>query len=247
MEKIIKLSKQSAELQAPLSPRKELRDIKPFSNFKSVPKSFGSSQIKDLTLKQAKDFIEELYETKLKYDLKCIENHQTKETLDQYMQSYLYKKYGLKSITNDWVSAVNKAITKYSNDADINLFGKILNNAIDEDFQLVLKQVREKALELLKSHLKVKFPYMQEKAVKDLVIEKSNGDLEEDEWISIVSGLYTHNDAEYLQEILSQNSSPTLNTSKNKRRKVLFSKLIQVIQEFQVAGYEAYLKPITEL
>ncbi|CAG9320050.1 unnamed protein product [Blepharisma stoltei] len=248
LEKIIKLSKQSAESSIQISniaKKEAARELKPFSPLKPFAKVLMTSQIRDLTLKQTKDLIEELYDNKLKYDLKCIENRQPRETLEQFMHSYLYKKYGLKSITTEMESAMNKAIIKYNNDTEVSLFGKILKNEIDEEFQIVLKQVKDKALDILKQHLKAKFPYMQEKAVKELVIEKSNGELEEDEWATIVSGLYSRSDAEYLQDLLSQNSPVVSSpTNKQKKPKVSFIKLMQVVQEFQIAGYESYLKPI---
>ena len=68
---------------------------------KSTSKLNIASQVKDLTLKQLKEFIEEIYISKEKFDQKCFDAHQAKETMEEYMYSYLNQKYGLKSLIGD--------------------------------------------------------------------------------------------------------------------------------------------------
>jgi len=49
-----------------------------------------------LSLKQLKDVIEEIYASKTKFDQRCIEGHQPRETMEQHMYTFLNQKYGLK-------------------------------------------------------------------------------------------------------------------------------------------------------
>lgn len=49
-----------------------------------------------LTAKMLKEIIEDIYNSKLEYDIKCRENKMPRETMEQHMYSYLNQKYGLK-------------------------------------------------------------------------------------------------------------------------------------------------------
>lgn len=51
---------------------------------------------RNLTLKQLKDTIEEIYESKLKYDQKNFDGKLARETMHQYLFTHLNQKYGLK-------------------------------------------------------------------------------------------------------------------------------------------------------
>lgn len=109
---------------------------------------------KTLTLKQLKDFIEEIYESKVKFDQKALENKLPKETMEQHMYTYLNQKYGLKSLIIEWATSIINGIRKFSlEDNDVAVFGKILRNECDEEFRFVQKQVKNTISELLKVFL----------------------------------------------------------------------------------------------
>lgn len=54
------------------------------------------SSAKSLSLKQLKEIIEEIYESKLKFDEKNYQGKLARETMNQYLFTYLSQKYGLK-------------------------------------------------------------------------------------------------------------------------------------------------------
>jgi len=56
----------------------------------------GPTAVRALTLKQMKDVIEEIYNSKAKYDQRCLEAKLPRETMEQHMYTYLNQKYGLK-------------------------------------------------------------------------------------------------------------------------------------------------------
>lgn len=124
--------------------------------YRSGPKDNGltnaiGSAGKTLTLKQLKDFIEEIYESKLKFDQKAIENKLSRETMEQHMYTFLNQKYGLKSLIIEWATSIINGIRKFSaEDNDVAVFGKILRNECDEEFRFVQKQVKNTISELLK-------------------------------------------------------------------------------------------------
>ena len=92
----------------------------------------GLAGAKILTKKQMKDFINEIYDSKMEYDKVCSENHLKKESMEHYMYKFLNNKYGLKNLVIEWSSSIITGIKMYSSsDSDINLFNKILKNKIE--------------------------------------------------------------------------------------------------------------------
>ncbi|OMJ79889.1 hypothetical protein SteCoe_19973 [Stentor coeruleus] len=255
LQKIISLSKEKADsclskdssggnYAAPKSSREKTREGK-----RPVNRVSSSSSVKDLSLKQLKEFIEEIYISKEKFDQKCFDTHQAKETMEEYMYSYLNQKYGLKSLIQDWISAIVKSIEKFeAEDPDVLLFAKILRHQIEENYRKVFQEVRKTSLQLLKIHLKNKFPYMQEKAVKDLVNVKTQGELEEEEWKSIVNYMYNPADSNYLLSLLTEHAERNLtrNLKVQGKATLSYNNFVNLLLEFQVTGHDQLLEPFRE-
>ena len=54
------------------------------------------------------------------------------------MFTFLNQRYGLKQLIVDWAQALIAAIKHFSPlDQEVNLFGKILKNSIDEEYWMV--------------------------------------------------------------------------------------------------------------
>lgn len=49
-----------------------------------------------MSLKHLKEVILEIYDSKIKYDQRCVEGKIARETMEQHMFTYLNQKYGLK-------------------------------------------------------------------------------------------------------------------------------------------------------
>ena len=99
LEKIISSSKLSAETS--LSRLKSPNERKEIILRQPSKKQFMKSRIansRELTLKQLKESIEDIYTSKTKFDEKCYESRQPRETMDQFLYTYLNQKYGLKSL-----------------------------------------------------------------------------------------------------------------------------------------------------
>ena len=56
-----------------------------------------------------------------------------RETLEQFMYTYLNQKYGLKNLIVEWAAA----IIYIREDHDAALFAKILKNECDEEFRFI--------------------------------------------------------------------------------------------------------------
>ena len=155
---------------------------------------------KILSIKNTKDIIQEIYNNKSIYNQKCYENKIPRETLEQYMYTYLNQKYGLKNLIIEWASSIINAIKMYSSeDCDINLFGKILRNEQEEDSRLVIDNLKNNVSELLEYYLSNKNPFKSKTEIKKLLKNKKEGILLEEEWKGIINYIYSEEDADIIQ------------------------------------------------
>ena len=169
------------------------------------PTFLGLTGAKILTKKQMYDLMNEIYESKIEYDKVCNENHLKRESMEHYMYKFLNNKYGLKNLVIEWSSSIITGIKMYSSsDSDINLFGKILKNKIEEGQRLVIIKLKTTIKELYDTYIKNKNRLlmnknkskMNEKEIEK-VLSSFNEDilLSEDEWKNIIKSIY--NDDEY--------------------------------------------------
>ena len=179
------------------------KNIEKENNYPDLPKNKTDLNLitpKILSIKGAKDIMQEIYNNKTIYDQKCYENKIPRETLEQYMYTYLNQKYGLKNLIIEWASSIINAIKMYSSeDCDINLFGKILRNEQEEDSRLVLENLKNNVSELLEFYLSSKNPFKSKIEIQKMLKSKKEGILVEEEWKGIVNYIYTEEDAAIIQ------------------------------------------------
>ena len=72
--------------------------------------AIGQTQMRSLSLRQLKDIITDIYAQKVKYDQKCEENKLARETMEQYMYTYLNQRYGLKNLIIEWAASIINGI-----------------------------------------------------------------------------------------------------------------------------------------
>ncbi len=145
------------------------------------------------------EIVQEIYESKNRFDLKCMENGMLKETMEQHMYTYLNFKYGLKNLIIEWASSIINGIRMFSaEDPEICLFGKILRNELEEDSRFIIHKMKTTIAELLIYFLKAKFPLKITKEIKEIADEKMIGILNEDEWKGIIYNVYDKEDSDIL-------------------------------------------------
>lgn len=123
-----------------------------------------------------------------------------RETMEQYMYTYLNQKYGLKNLIIEWAAAIINGIKTYlREDHDVALFGKILKNECDEEFRFIQMHVKDTLLSLLKVLLKDKNPFKSEAEINKLLDIIQNGTMEEWMWRKIIEKMYDPKDYEVLE------------------------------------------------
>ncbi len=151
-------------------------------------------------MKQLKDLIQDMYVQKQKYDEKCVETRLPRETMEQYMYTYLNQRYGLKNLIIEWAAALINGIKRYSaEDSDVALFGKILRNECDEDFRFVYAEVKATLLEVVRERLKLKHRHKTEGEIAKMLADIQAGDLDESQWLHAIKKMYNEEHARTLE------------------------------------------------
>ena len=121
-----------------------------------------------LTMKMIKDIIYNIYNSKNNYNNKCIEKKQPKETMEEYMYTYLNCKYGLKNMVIEWATNIINGIKNYSHiDNEICLFGKILRNDLDESCQYIMPKLKKKIEESIIKVLKKEYEFKRDEEIHE--------------------------------------------------------------------------------
>lgn len=142
-----------------------------------------------------------MYNQKIKFDKKCEESKQPRETMEQFMYTYLNQKYGLKNLIIEWAIAIVNGVCKHSgDDHEVYLFGKIIKNECDEEFRFIQMHVKDTLFNLLKVLFKDKFPFKGEMEVMKMLEQTHNGFIEEWMWRKIIEKMYDPMDADILEQ-----------------------------------------------
>eukprot|EP01059_Diplonema_ambulator_P005993 TRINITY_DN15773_c0_g1_i1.p1 TRINITY_DN15773_c0_g1~~TRINITY_DN15773_c0_g1_i1.p1 ORF type:complete len:738 (+),score=258.44 TRINITY_DN15773_c0_g1_i1:43-2256(+) len=223
--------------------------------------SKGPSVGKALTHRQLKEIIEDIYASKSKFDIKCLETHLPRETMEQHLYTYLNQKYGLKNLILDWAQAIINGVRKYSaEDNDVAVFGKILRNEIDEEFRFVQRQLKETVHELLRMYIKGKMPMKGDDEVNGLVHKRTQGYILEEEWVDIVKYMYNAEDSVSIimrvREVIKEKNPPRRRSLAGRRSEslapreqnsILYQDFLKVLLDFQLQGHERFLGKFVKL
>ena len=141
-----------------------------------------------------------MYANKMKFDIKCEEGKQAKETMEQYMYTYLNQRYGLKNLIIEWAAAIIAGIKKFSkDDHEVALFGKILRNECDEEFRFIQQTVKETVFALLKAVLRERYPTKTEDHLQRMQDQVVADQVEKWQWRKIIEKMYDEEDFRQLE------------------------------------------------
>ncbi len=219
----------------------------------------GKSTVKDLSLRQVRDIIQDMYVQKVRYDSKCADTRLPKETMEQYMYTYLNQLYGIKSLIHEWANAIFEGIKKYSPvDADILLFGRIVHNEVPEDFVVPASQLKDGLRDALRDSLQKSLKYKDEHDVFACIEAAcaSQTSLDESTWNDVISRFFDADGCtrigQRVRELLEQRSGPTERSTvmtvssenkvkpkeEKKANAITLAELQNIVLEFEVGKYE---------
>eukprot|EP00900_Chrysochromulina_parva_P002878 jgi/Chrpa1/12591/Chrysochromulina_OHIO_Genome00019706-RA len=150
---------------------------------------------RNLSLRQMRELIEEMYASKAKHDAKTDRMKLPRETLAQHLTTFLTARYGLKMLIAENAQACFDGIREYQEvDADVATFGCVLRHEVEEGFVEVQRQLKHTVGELLRVQLRGRMTSKADIQISHELKKKQEGHLAEDEWTDIVKYLYTEAD-----------------------------------------------------
>ena len=100
----------------------------------------------------------------------------------------------------EWAAAIFNGIKKFQDDNDVVIFGKIVNNEIEEQFPLMQMKVKTTIRELMKLNLRNLFPFKSNKEIKEMIETRCRETIAEPEVIDIIKNMYDETQYEHLYE-----------------------------------------------
>lgn len=196
---------------------------------------------KDLSLKQLKLVMEALYESKAFHDKRCTELKQPTETMQQHFSVFLLKRYGVKSIAQEWEKTIFRAITRWGQqDCDVAVLGKILQNSLAESFRKIQESLRSSVLTLLKKELQTQNKIQKQAEVDALWREKSQKGVPVAECETVVAHLYNEHDSAVVLHRVRRAAAEWAEQPKAEPNSVRYRDLVQILLRFQMDLTEGF-------
>ena len=222
------------------------------------------------TLKMMKEIISNMYTTKIAFDKKCVINKQPKQTMEEYMYIYLNQKYGLKNMVIEWATNIINGIRTFSSeDTEISLFGKILQNELEESCHLLITNLKENINTILISILKSENPYKDEYEINIMKNKLIKGEIPPEKTQQIIENLFDEKGRGVLFEkintqinnkrtLMMKNNSIKGKYTREEMNKIIYNKqnecnfvqydfLLDICLEYQIKLHIKYLKPFVKL
>lgn len=104
----------------------------------------GKIRNRHLAKRDTEVFIREIWKSKRQFEARTGK----RETLGEWMYTFLHKKYGIQAVIADWGYNLVDAIKRYSWDADCEIFLKVLNGELHEDVYVAQVEFMERLTKL---------------------------------------------------------------------------------------------------
>lgn len=210
---------------------------------KGLEEKTGQIRVKNLTLNQLKDTIHEVMTNKLAADKKSDEIGANRETLEQYMYTYLSKKYGLKSLVVEWASSIIESIKNYSNDDGmVKLFAKMLKNECDEEFYWTQNDAKDSIKNLISVMQKNKNNSKNKEEIRKIVDNYVNSTISRGECNDLLKHIYGSCDYEYVKNDLDMFCAQDhLATTLGNNFKIRYKDFEDVVLNYQLRSHQEFL------
>ena len=208
----------------------------------------GPVSKRDYSLRQLLETINDIYNSKLDYDKKLLQNNQQKLTMEQFLYQYLNNKYGLKNLVIEYASGIIQGIKEFSKkNSEVLLFAKILRNELEEQEILIISKLKETINDFLIYYYQNKYQYKSKNEINALVQKCKNGILVEEQWKNIVGYLFSENENDLInlmqkiQKYIDRQNT-TIESNKKFGNSISYQKFIQLIIDYQIKLRSIYLK-----
>ncbi len=242
---------QSSHQQAkPMSPREKSKDsqgpVAPLTSAQKlsifrveIQKAIDEQRCRYITLNETIELIEKLYESKVI----CNEKARSGvggipiETMEQHVYRQMEKKYGLRSLAIEHSGNFIFALQRFQYQSnDVATFYKIFCNVVEEDFNLTMKELRRSIRDLLMVQVMTRHPTKDQSVLNQLLENKMNSYIVEDEWVDMMNYLYNETDSATICLILKKLSRDEMDQEESKRTQDSKSPLSQLMRSMSSSG-----------
>lgn len=140
-----------------------------------VQKAMDTARCREISLKEAKDMINAVYESKQTANDKALQGigGVPMETMEQHLFRTLEKKYGLRDLAVVHAGMLLKALQRYeAEDNDVKVFQRIFRNEVEEDFRLVQRELQKSIRDLTQVQVMGRYPTKDQGTVAQMLEAK---------------------------------------------------------------------------
>ena len=222
------------------------------------------------TLKMMKEIISNIYSSKNAFDKKSLQNRQPKQTMEEFMYTFLNQKYGLKNMVIEWATNIINGIRTFSNeDTEISLFGKILQNELEESCQLLISNLKDNINSIIINILRNEYPYKNDIEINKMKKQYIKNEIPPEKTQQIIEALFDEKGKEILfekinkeinnrKDIIMKNKTINGKLTREEYNKIIADKenesnsiqydfLVDICLEYQIKLHIKYLKPFIKL
>ena len=191
------------------------------------------------------------------YQYNYSKNKTNSESIMNSIDSFLLRKYGLKSIASFWKNKIMEGIEFYhENDNEVRLFKKIIENKIDDYYYISYKELKRNCVSILIKLIKEKNRSIKNEEIEQILKEKINNNyLAYFEWTKMVNVLYGENSQEYINEVDSyiedmnnkNEKYQEINLNKENDKNILFDDFVNELFDIQINLREKNKEIISKL
>jgi Ca2+-binding EF-hand superfamily protein len=190
--------------------------------------------------------------------------------MEEFMYTYLNQKYGLKNMVIEWATNIINGIRTFSpGDTEISLFGKILQNELEESSQLLITNVKENINSIIMSALRAEYPFKSEIELKKIKKKYIKNEIPPELIQYIINASFDEKGKQIIfdkinkeidnrRNIILNNSKINGKLSREEYNKIIEQKqiecnslqydfLIDICLEYQIRLHIKYLKPFIRL
>lgn len=210
-------------------------------------KELASRPAKELMLRQLREIMSSVYQSKTQHDQRCQDLQEPKETLEQHLYSFLSKRYGLKSVVHEWAQTIFRSIQKYAmREVDVLVFGKILQNTLSESFVTVQDTLKQTVQMLLRSNLQQRHQQRAQTEIDSLWRTRARSGVPITECEEVVR--YMYNDRDCAVVLARLHTMTEADAIENTEPGVIkYRDFLQILLTFQMQLTESFLKDFVEI
>ena len=178
------------------------------------------------------------------YQYNYSKNKTNSGSIANSIDSFLLRKYGLKSIASFWKNKIMEGIEFYhESDNEVSLFKKIIENKIEDYYYFSYKELKRNCVSILIKLIKEKNRSIKNEEIEKILKEKINNNyLEYFEWKKMINVLYGENTQEYINEVDSyiedinnkNEKYQEINLNKENDKNILFDDFVNELFDIQI-------------